>query len=309
MALTWSDERRKFLKTPVDLRTGLTANSEEIGVPFVEAQQRLDLNLVLSYRHPSKTGRYLGLIDSDECIGPDGLISPLGVKMLRYMNTYAEYSVTNGIHILCWLDDVPPGGHKDRRWNVEFYWMPSPIPITGNRVVLPDWESPEDIQLRTQRYLTLHKDRFPDAWLPPAPPDSSAGSSHLTADEILFKLFREPDGNKWADIYSGNWQGYYQSPSEADLAVLMKLAFYTGKDRQMMESVFSESPLSKILIRGTVEAPTRWRKPKWADAKYRSRSIEAAIARTTKVYTPVQKPMSDQDFYKMRRQQINEKRQ
>ena len=166
MKLAWSEEKQKFSKTPIDIKTGSPANCDCMGVPFDVAEQHLDENTVLNYRHPDGSTMYLGLIDDDHCVGPDGSISPRSQKLLRYMDTYAEYSVSDGIHILCWLDAVPPDGHKDRQWDMEFYWQARSIPITGNRVVLADWESPTDLQPRTQRYLTLHKDRFSNAWLP-----------------------------------------------------------------------------------------------------------------------------------------------
>lgn len=141
------------------------------------------------------------------------------------MDTYAEYSVSNGIHVLSWLDTAPPNGHKDREWDVEFYWNARSIPITGNRVELPDWKSPLDLQPRTQKFLKLHKSRFAEAWLPQASPPVSNQSTGLSQEEILVKLFREKQGSKWADIYAGNWEGYYESPSDADLALLIKFAF------------------------------------------------------------------------------------
>lgn len=308
MELAWSDGKQKFSKTPIDVNTGLPANSDDMGVSFLTATQHLGENRVLSYRHRDCSPRCLGQIDCDRCVALDGSISRRVQNLLRYMDTYATYSVTDGIQALCWLDEAPPDGHKDRQWDVEFYWQFQSIPITGNRVVLPDWESPDDLQPRTKRFLTLHKSRFADVWLPPAPSQPAVPSCVLSRDEILVKLFREPAGGTWADIYAGNWQGYYESPSDADLALLIKFAFYTGKDRHMMESMFSECPLASILIRGTVAKPKKWRKPKWSSAKYRQRTIGRAITKTTAMYTPRQKPMSDSDLYKMRRQQIQAER-
>jgi hypothetical protein len=144
--------------------------------------------------------------------------------------------------------------------------------------------------------------------LPPAPPQPSTSSCALSAPEILTKLFREPAGAIWAEIYAGIWHHHYESPSDADLALLIKFAFYSGRDRSLMESMFSEAPLSTILVRGTLDKPEVWRTPKWANAKYRKRSIDAAIGKTSAIYTPHPKPMSDQEMYKMRRQQIHEQR-
>ena len=79
-----------------------------MGGPFSVALAHLDVNLVLCYRHPLKAALRLGFIDCDGCILPDGSISPLVQKLLRYMGCYAEFSVSGNIHVLCWLDDVPP---------------------------------------------------------------------------------------------------------------------------------------------------------------------------------------------------------
>lgn len=307
MHLNWSMEKLKFSKTPLDLHTGLPANSDEMGGPFDVAVRELDVNRVLCYRHPVQAAQRLGLIDCDHCVAPDGTISPLVQHLLRYMDAYAEFSVSDGIHVLCWLESVPPDGHKDREWNLEFYWASRPIPVTGNRVVLPDWQSPFDIPNRTHPFLRFHKSRFAAAWNPPPPAPPSGAPCTLSPAQILERLFREREGKKWQDIYNGTWQGYFESPSDADLALLMKFAFYTGKDREMMDSLFSGSPLSKILIRGTVQNPVQWRQPKWVSAKYRQRTLDRAIERTSAVYAPP-KPMSQQEIINMRLRQIHEQR-
>ncbi len=306
MTLDWSDAKQKFLKTPIDIRTGLPANSDDMNVSFAEATKCLADNTVLNYRHPCCCTKRLGLIDCDHCITSAGTISPLVQNLLRYMGAYAEYSVSGNVHVLCWLDDVPRDGHKDRQWDVEFYWGSRSIPITGNRVVLPDWESPHDVEPQTRKFLRLHKSRFEREWLPPASAPSPIQSSVLTAEEVLSKLFAERDGKRWADIYAGNWQEYYDSPSDADFALLMKFAFYSGKDRQMMETMFSESALSRILIRGTVQEPTKWRTPKWTNGRYRNRTLDEAIKKTNNVYTPRKKAMSAEEVYKIGRQRVHE---
>ena len=168
------------------------------------------------------------------------------------MDTYAEYSVSGtGVHILCWLAETPEEGHKDRTWDIEFYWRYQTIPITGNRVQLADWDSPDDVQDRTKRFMKLHAARFPATLAPPSSAPTQYARCTLTPDEVLSHLFSEKNAEKWRQVYDGKWQRHYHSPSDADLALLMKLAFYTGKDGQMMDAIFSGSPLSQILVRGT----------------------------------------------------------
>ena len=307
MNLEWSDERQKFGKTPIDIETGYAANSDEICVPFERALQHLCPDSVASYRQPGDSEICLGLIDIDRCIVADGSISVRIQKLLKAMDAYAEYSVSgNGIHILCWLADVPPGGHKDRDWDIEVYWERQTIPITGNRVQLADWISPADVQMGTTKYLALHKARFPQAYSLCPQIQIPQVQVSLSADEILDRLFNERQGQKWRDIYNGDWQSYYPSPSDADLALLMKFAFYTSKDPYIMEAMFSACPLSRILIRGTVEKPKHWRKPKWGNKRYRDETIAEAILKTTRVYEGRPKKQSEQEHYAERQRAIRE---
>lgn len=312
MSLEWSDERQKFLKIPLSATTGYPINADGFGVPFPRAFKKLQVNIVLAYRHPNGSTRYLGIIDCDNCVGPDGFISRRIQKLLRAINSYAEYSVTGtGLHILCWLNAVPPpshvNSHKDREWDMEFYWQHISVPVTGKRVQLPDWESPEEIQLRTKRFMKLHAARFPNVYVAVSPEPEPFAIASLSADEILDFLFGEAQGSKWNDVYSGNWQAHYPSPSDADLALLMKFAFYSNKDRQLMESMFSASPLSRILVRGTIAEPTKWRKPKWENENYRKKTLDAALDKTTAVYTP-RKRMQPEPKFNIRQQQIHEER-
>ena len=286
--LIWSPEKEKYDKIPLDAKTGLPANCEDVSLPFDEAVKYLGDNRVIRYFHPARFKRRLALIDSDRCILPDGSINSRIVDLIRYLNTYAEYSVSDGIHLLAWIDEQPPDGHKDSGLNVEFYWGPRSIPLTGRRVALPNWESPDDVQVRTAKYLRLHKERFPRVWTPPEPVLFTP--SALSADQILQKLFAEPDCRKWLDVYQGRWQEYYPTASEADLGLLMKFAFYSGCNRAVMDELFSGSPLGQTLCRGNGDPRQRLRKtlrrPKWQDPKYRNQTLDAAIDYTTSVYTP-----------------------
>jgi primase-polymerase (primpol)-like protein len=149
--------------------------------------------------------------------------------------------------------------------------------LTGEPLSLPDWTSPADIQNRTATFHRLHRLLFPDAYTERRE-NVVYRACKLTEAEVLQKLFSERQGNKWRNLLNGNWQEYYGSPSEADLAVLVKLAFYTGRDSNMMDGIFRQFPISGIHKRGT-DGQRQWRVSKWQNE---NRSSEHGVRRQRK---------------------------
>ena len=74
------------------------------------------------------------------------------------------------------------------------------------------------------------------------------GGSTLSDDDVLYKLSHEPD-KKFIDMYEGNWEPYGSdenwSRSDADMTVLMKLAFYCRGDMCQMDRLFRASGLMR----------------------------------------------------------------
>jgi hypothetical protein len=105
---------------------------------------------------------------------------------------------------------------------------------------------------------------------------SVAGQSVLTDQDVLGILFNEVDkGLQWKDVYDGNFEPYYPSASEAVGALLLKLAFYTGKDPIQMER----------LIRGSALASTKFDERR-KDTSWVLREITRAIEKTGDPYNP-----------------------
>ncbi len=74
---------------------------------------------------------------------------------------------------------------------------------------------------------------------------ASMGASCPSDSEVLEKLFGESKGQKWREVYGGNWQHYYDSQSDADAAIAYKLAFYTDRDAGQMERIMQGSGLAR----------------------------------------------------------------
>jgi hypothetical protein len=97
--------------------------------------------------------------------------------------------------------------------------------------------------------------------------------------ELLERMFASKSGEKIRRLWEGDTSGY-PSQSEADLALLTHLAFWTNRDVGRMESLFRGSGLYRE------EGP---QKPKGVG--YLARTIETAIAATPEGYRqPIPKP-------------------
>jgi hypothetical protein len=69
------------------------------------------------------------------------------------------------------------------------------------------------------------------------------GVSRPSDSEVLEKLFGEAGGQKWREVYGGNWGTYYDSQSSADAAIAHKLAFWTDRDADQVERIMQGSGL------------------------------------------------------------------
>jgi hypothetical protein len=98
------------------------------------------------------------------------------------------------------------------------------------------------------------------------------GEVDLADDELLEKAMAAAGGGKFARLWAGDTSMHDGDHSRADLAMLCKLAFWTGGDRARMEQLFNRSGLAR---------------DKWRDRPdYRERSIDAALEQTTDYYEP-----------------------
>ncbi|MCB8817374.1 phage/plasmid primase, P4 family [Desulfosporosinus shakirovi] len=95
----------------------------------------------------------------------------------------------------------------------------------------------------------------------------------LTDEEIIEKAKRANRGDIFDMLFSGNWQGYYKSWSEAEISFANMLAFWTAKDSERMDRIYRQSGLKRA----------KWDE-KRASSTYGQGVINDAIARCTKVY-------------------------
>ncbi len=107
-----------------------------------------------------------------------------------------------------------------------------------------------------------------------------SGQMGLTEGETLQIARHAKNGATFDKLWNGNWTGY-PSHSEADLALCMNLAFWTGKDADLMDKLFRQSGL----MRDKWDRPQCGRSPA-GSSTYGQITIRQAIETCRDVYTP-----------------------
>lgn len=147
--------------------------------------------------------------------------------------TYCELSPNGGLHI--WLKSNVFNAVKNPK--IEAYSKDRFITITGNQIG-------NDNQL----YFDANFDAFLN-WLRPSRELEeriifSDEEPVWTNEEVYNAAYNAVNGQKFYDLYAGDWEVYYSSQSEADLALINILSFYSKSNSQVAE-IFRESALGQ----------------------------------------------------------------
>jgi hypothetical protein len=222
-----------------------------------------------------KHGRYQGIgfcliapyvgVDLDGC-RPDGIDEPWAARIITDLDSYSELSPSGtGVHVIA-KGELPDGQRqKDMggdHHGVGLYDAARGryLTMTGCRI-----RGNGTIAERTLELAAIHARLFPPA------PKATQKDQSVSDDDVIERARFANDGGKFARLWSGQWEGDYTSASEADLALCMKLAFWTDKDAGRIDVLFRRSGLMR---------------DKWNRTDYREVTIGAAIKRTTETWKP-----------------------
>ena len=223
-------------------------------------------------------------IDIDDCIDDNGQISDMAAKIIERMNSYTEKSPSkHGIHILCRVDDGftldGETGKNDRKRRLEIYCGGHYFTVTSNV-----YGEEKPIENRTQELLAVYREYFAKPQQERAKKQAEnvlAGqnSKRITGNEsdneLWQRMFDSEKGARILALYNGDISGY-KTQSEADLALVTYLVYWTGHDAIRVDSMFRQSGL----MRG------KWDEPHdSAGQTYGQMTINKALA-TTPIYTP-----------------------
>jgi hypothetical protein len=165
-------------------------------------------------------------------------------KLIDIFNTYTEYSPSGkGKHLICTGTLPGPGKRRDF---VEMYDSGRFFTLTGDVVIMAP-----AINCQAQINI-LYKELSPEKSENQNQIISESQPQKNTDDEICEFAYNAANGEKFYDLYSGDWQKYYAKPgeeakisnNEADFALIDIIAHYTQNFEQVVR-IFRSSALGK----------------------------------------------------------------
>lgn len=213
-------------------------------------------------------------IDIDSCVdSASGVVSEMALEIVDTVQSYTEYSPSGtGLHIL-FFGEIPAGERKNDTIGLEMYENFRFFTFTGRQFERSyPFNSNCSSALARIHYKYLRKDK-PEI----KQGQGTAAPVDLDDQDLLDKAFAGRNGEKFQDLWNGNWQKHHigtGGQSSEDQALCNMLAFWTGRDMQRMDRLFRQSGLMR---------------PKWderrGEATYGERTLRSAVENCTEVYT------------------------
>jgi hypothetical protein len=214
------------------------------------------------------TGRWdgIGFALGDGWVGYDCDVLDEAAEHVDLLDSYTEVSPSSrGFHT------IMIGRKPDGRCRVgahELYSRGRYFTVTGQVVRrMPVME-------RSAQIAELHARLFPKKAEAPRATAAPSGAG-LTDMEVVEKAIASKNGEKFGKLFEGEWQGLYDSQSQADAALCSTLAFWTRKDAEQMDRVFRRSGLMR----------PKWDEPR-GDGTYGGDTVANAAAFCKEVYEP-----------------------
>jgi hypothetical protein len=245
--------------------------------PFNEALARSGdfdgLGFVLTANDP-----FVG-VDLDGCRdAATSDLEPWARVIVDALDSYTDVTPSaTGLRIFV-RGHLPPGGRH--RGKVEMYDRGRFLTVTGHHL----GGTPTQINDRTDALAALHARIFgasrPTTNFEPPP----AGTVLLADEELLDRACRAANGERFAQLWSGDRSRYGGDDSAADQALANLLAFWTGRDAERMDRLFRQSGLRR----------SKWDERR-GDRTYGQLTIERAIEGCQDVYEPGKPPATVRD--------------
>jgi len=212
-------------------------------------------------------------VDFDHCRDKDtGQLKYCAQVLIDYLSSYVEISPSGtGIHVLI-RGKVPPGGNAKGLscgGKLEMYSQGRYFTMTGAHLL----GTPATTEPRQAELEGIHREIFEKAQDEGQDPPKDTGPlMELSDRELIEQAHQGAKGQEFTKLWRGDWSGYH-SQSEADAALLFRLAFWTGKDAARMDRLFRQSGL----MRAKFDRPQ-------SGSSWGALEIQKAIGKTTETY-------------------------
>lgn len=203
------------------------------------------------------------IVDLDNCRDPEtGHITAQAAAIITQLNSYSEVSQSGkGVHIIV-RAALPPG--RRRKGKVEMYGgngegaSPRFLVMTGDHLPF----TPTSIENRDAEVAAVHAKFLAEDPKTQPVPKLVTCAPVTTSDQEILKTAVLAD-SRFANLYYLGFEkgGRFPSQSEADLALVRMLLYWTGNDEARMGALFRGSALMR---------------EKWNRPDYRTRTIAEA---------------------------------
>ena len=186
--------------------------------------------------------------------------------------SYTEISPSgNGLHIIV-KGQIP--GSRRRKNNIEMYDSGRFFTMTGKTI--GKYKQVTEVSQRV--FKTIYDKYFPDNTIQyPSSNNYQQNIHNLSETDVINEIFNSKQAKLFDDLMKGNYEPYYTSHSEADMALANILAFWCAKDYSQMDSIFRQSNLYR----------DKWDE-KRKNSTYGEQTLFKAINETNNIYTPKQ---------------------
>lgn len=249
---TWSDFETALGRISKTVGLGYFLKEPYVGIDLDDVKEEID-------RH----------LQGDE---EDNIVS----EVINTVDSYVEISPSGtGIHSIA-KGELPE--HGRRKGDVEMYNTGRFFTVTGKSLgvdKIKDDTEIGNVPKFHEKYIgSFIEERYRDK-VPAF--DSSEVGNNLGVNELIVKAIASKNGEAFKKLYEGDTSDYsYESndgQSEADLAFMNMLAFWTGRDRVKMDSIYRQSGLMR----------DKWDEFRGVDT-YGDITMDKAIVGTKEVY-------------------------
>ncbi len=210
-------------KIPLDPKTGqhaavddpATWSSYEVAKACVESNRFLILGFVLTPNDP------FVCIDLDTYKTFDKEVIDFHHRIHDAFNSYSEVSLSGGVHI--WIKGNLECGKKESKLFYELYPHGRYITVTGNALNNTVIQDRQDLLIDFWESIKRRESAASGPDLPQVEEDA----------EIINRAAYASNGELFQSLYLGHWRDKYPSQSEADLALINIIAFYTDSKEQV----------------------------------------------------------------------------